>query len=102
MIIRLKKINLIILILFFFLGSLEANQIFDIKKSVKDNEHGNFISEFGDPEKDSKFSLIFFEKSFEDIQSFIKAIPNRSPNPVIQKIIYDLLTAKKVEQEFYF
>ena len=95
MIIRLKKINLIILILFFFLGSLEANQIFDIKKSVKDNEHGNFISEFGDPEKDSKFSLIFFEKSFEDIQSFIKAIPNRSPNPVIQKIIYDLLTAKK-------
>ena len=54
MIIRLKKINLIILILFFFLGSLEANQIFDIKKSVKDNEHGNFISEFGDPEKDSK------------------------------------------------
>ncbi len=95
MIIRLKKINLIIFILFFFLGSLEANQIFDIKKSVKDNDFSNFISEFGDPEKDSKFSNIFFEKSFEDIQSFIKALPNRSPNPVIQKIIYDLLTAKK-------
>ena len=37
------------------------------------------------------------EKSFEDIQSFIKAIPNRSPNPVIQKIIYVLATWKQIQ-----
>ena len=56
---KVEKINLIILILFFFLGSLEANQIFDIKKSVKDMNMAILFQSLGILKKIQSFHYLF-------------------------------------------
>ena len=96
MIIKLKKISLILFILIFFSDTLKSNQIFKDRKVLnKKQQTSNFISEIGDVYKDTIWKSIFLDKTFDDIDSFIKTIPTKSPNPFIQEMIFDFLTTKK-------
>ena len=61
----------------------------------KKQETSSFISEIGDVYKDTIWKSIFLDKTFDDIDSFIKTIPTKSPNPFIQEMIFDFLTTKK-------
>ena len=96
MIIKLKKISLILFILIFFSDTLKSNQIFKDRKVLnKKQETSSFISEIGDAYKDTIWKSIFLDKTFDDIDNFIKTIPTKSPNPFIQEMIFDFLTTKK-------
>ena len=96
MIIKLKKVSLILLILIFFSDTLRSNQIFRERKDLNKNQlTSNFISEIGDVNKDTIWKSIFLDKTFDDIQSFVKAIPTKSPNPFVQEMVFDFLTTKK-------
>ncbi len=96
MIIKLNKISLILFILIFFSDTLKSNQIFKDRKVLnKKQETSSFISEIGDVYKDTIWKSIFLDKTFDDIDSFIKIIPTKSPNPFIQEMIFDFLTTKK-------
>ena len=96
MIIKLKKISLILFILIFFSDTLKSNQIFKDRKVLnKKKETSSFISEIGDVYKDTIWNSIFLDKTFDDIDNFIKTIPTKSPNPFIQEMIFDFLTTKK-------
>jgi hypothetical protein len=95
-IIKLKKISLILFILIFFSDTLKSNQLFKDRKVLnKKQQTSNFISEIGDVNKDTIWKSIFLDKTFDDIDSFIKTIPTKSPNPFIQEMIFDFLTTKK-------
>ena len=79
MIIKLKKISLILFILIFFSDTLKSNQIFKDRKVLnKKQETSSFISEIGDVYKDTIWKSIFLDKTFDDIDSFIKTIPTNS------------------------
>ncbi len=96
MIIKLKKISVVLFILIFFSNNLESNQLFrGGKTSNKSQQTSNFISEIGDVYKDTIWKTIFEDKSFDDIERFIKTIPTKSPNPFVQEMIFDFLTTKK-------
>ena len=96
MIIKLKKISLILFILIFFSDTLKSNQIFKDRKVLnKKQQTSSFVSEIGDVYKDTIWKSIFLDKTFDDIDSFIKTIPTKSPNPFIQEMIFDFLTTKK-------
>ncbi len=96
MIIKLKKISIVLFILIFFSNNLESNQLFrGGKTSNKSQQTSNFISEIGDLSKDTIWKNIFEDKSFDDIEKFIKTIPTKSPNPFVQEMIFDFLTTKK-------
>ncbi len=96
MIIKLKKISLILFILIFFSDTLESNQIFRDRKGLnKKQQSSDFISEIGDINKDTIWKSVFLDKKFDEIESFIKTIPTKSPNPFIQEMIFDFLTTKK-------
>ncbi len=96
MIIKLKKISLILLILIFFSDTLKSNQIFRERKDLNKNQlTSNFISEIGDVNKDTIWKSIFLDKTFDDIESFVKTIPTKSPNPFVQEMVFDFLTTKK-------
>ena len=76
MIIKLKKISLFLIILIFFSDTLKSNQIFKDRKVLnKTQQTSNLSSEIGDIKKDNIWSSIFFDKKFEDIESFVKTIP---------------------------
>tara|TARA_B100001564_G_C20649291_1_gene676035 strand:- start:452 stop:2131 length:1680 start_codon:yes stop_codon:yes gene_type:complete len=95
-IIKLKKISLILLILIFFSDTLKSNQIFRERKDLNKNQlTSNFISEIGDVNKDTIWKSIFLDKTFDDIESFVKTIPTKSPNPFVQEMVFDFLTTKK-------
>ncbi|MFL2660464.1 MAG: hypothetical protein ACJ0G4_00765 [Alphaproteobacteria bacterium] len=80
---------------FFFLNS-QANQLFgDNPTSRKKQNNANFISQIGDENKDSKWKNIFQDKAYLDIKEFIEALPSKSPNAVVQKMILNFLTTKK-------
>ena len=96
MILKLKKISLILFILIFYTGPLESNQIFREKNVLnKKPQTSGFLSEIGDVYKDSIWKTIFLGKTFGDIESFVKNIPTKSPNPFVQNMILDFLTTKK-------
>ncbi len=92
----MKKISLILLILIFFSDTLKSNQIFRERKDLNKNQlTSNFISEIGDVNKDTIWKSIFLDKTFDDIESFVKTIPTKSPNPFVQEMVFDFLTTKK-------
>ena len=96
MILKLKKISLILFILIFSVDSLESNQIFRDRNVLnKKQQTSSFSSEIGDVNKDSIWETVFRGKTFSDIESFIKTIPTKSPNPFVQNMILDFLTTKK-------
>ena len=96
MILKLKKISLILFVLIFLGDTLESNQIFKDKKVFnKKQQTSNLISEIGDVYKDTVWKSIFLDKTFDDIESFVKIIPTKSPNPFVQEMIFDFLTTKK-------
>ena len=95
-ILKLKKISLVLFILIFCGNPLESNQIFrDNNVLDKKQQTSKFISEIGDVDKDSIWKNIFLGKTFDDIESFVKNIPTKSPNPFVQNMILDFLTTKK-------
>ena len=95
-ILKLKKISLILFFLIFLGDTLESNQIFKDKKVFnKKLQTSNFISEIGDVNKDTVWKSIFLDKTFDDIENFVKTIPTKSPNPFVQEMIFDFLTTKK-------
>ena len=82
--------------LFFFCLNSQANQIFgDNPTSRKKQNNANFVSQIGDENKDSKWKNIFQDKAYLDIKEFIEALPSKSPNAVVQKMILNFLTTKK-------
>ena len=92
----MKKISLFLFILIFFSDNLESNQIFkDRKALIKKQQSSNFISEIGDDSKDTVWRSVFLNKKFDEIESFLKTIPTKSPNPFVQEMIFDFLTTKK-------
>ena len=92
------KINKFLLVsfLFFFCLNSQANQIFgDNPTFRKKQNNANFVSQIGDENKDSKWKNIFQDKAYLDIKEFIEALPSKSPNAVVQKMILNFLTTKK-------
>ena len=82
--------------LFFFCLNSQANQLFgDNPTSRKKENKANFVSQIGDENKDSKWKNIFQDKAYIDIKEFIEALPSKSPNAVVQKMILNFLTTKK-------
>ena len=96
MILKLKKISLILLVLIFCSDTLESNQIFNDRNVLnRKQQSSSFLSEIGDVDKDGIWKTIFTGKTFDDIESFVKTIPTKSPNPFVQNMILDFLTTKK-------
>ena len=92
------KINKFLLVsfLFFFCLHSQANQLFgDNPTTRKKQNKANFVSQIGDENKDSKWKNIFQDKAYIDIKEFIEALPSKSPNAVVQKMILNFLTTKK-------
>jgi hypothetical protein len=86
----------LVFFLFFFCLNSQANQIFgDNPTSRKKQNNANFVSQIGDENKDSKWKNIFQDKAYLDIKEFIEALPSKSPNAVVQKMILNFLTTKK-------
>jgi len=95
-ILKLKKISLILFILIFCSDTLESNQIFKDRNVVnKKQQTSSFLSEIGNMDKDGIWKTIFIDKTFDDIESFVKTVPTKSPNPFVQNMILDFLTTKK-------
>ena len=92
------KINKFLLVsfLFFFCLNSQANQLFGDNPTFRKKQNNtNFISQIGDENKDSKWKNIFQDKAYLDIKEFIEALPSKSPNAVVQKMILNFLTTKK-------
>ncbi|MEL0246570.1 MAG: hypothetical protein VW954_05090 [Alphaproteobacteria bacterium] len=88
-------INLLFSLLLFFANSIFANQIiFD--KSELDNDFNKkiYISEIGD-EKNLNFLNLFNKKKSKDIENLLSIIPTKNSNPVVQDLIFEILTSKK-------
>ena len=82
--------------LFFFCLNSQANQLFGDNPTFRKKQNNtNFISQIGDENKDSKWKNIFQDKAYLDIKEFIEALPSKSPNAVVQKMILNFLTTKK-------
>ena len=92
---KLIGINLLFSLLLFFASSIFANQIiFD--KSELDNDFNKkiYISEIGD-EKNLNFLNLFNKKKSKDIENLLSIIPTKNSNPVVQDLIFEILTSKK-------
>ena len=92
---KLIGINLLFSLLLFFANSIFANQIiFD--KSELDNDFNKkiYISEIGD-EKNLNFLNLFNKKKSKDIENLLSIIPTKNSNPVVQDLIFEILTSKK-------
>ena len=92
---KLIGINLFFSLLLFFASSIFANQIiFD--KSELDNDFNKkiYISEIGD-EKNLNFLNLFNKKKSKDIENLLSIIPTKNSNPVVQDLIFEILTSKK-------
>lgn len=92
---KLARINLLIILLIFHANSLFANQIiFDKIDLGNDSNAQKYISEIGDDKK-LNFINLFNKKNYKDIENFLLVLPTKSPNPIIQDLIFEILTTKK-------
>lgn len=81
--------------LFFYANSLFANQIiFDKIDLGNDSNAQKYISEIGDDKK-LNFINLFNKKNYKDIENFLLVLPTKSSNPIIQDLIFEILTTKK-------
>ena len=92
---KLARINLLIILLTFYANSLFANQIiFDKIDLGNDSNAQKYISEIGDDKK-LNFINLFNKKKYKDIENFLLVLPTKSSNPIIQDLIFEILTTKK-------
>ena len=92
---KLARINLLIILLIFYANSLFANQIiFDKIDLGNDSNAQKYISEIGDDKK-LNFLNLFNKKNYKDIENFLLVLPTKSSNPIIQDLIFEILTTKK-------
>ena len=81
--------------LIFYANSLFANQIiFDKIDLGNDSNAQKYISEIGDDKK-LNFINLFNKKNYKDIENFLLVLPTKSSNPIIQDLIFEILTTKK-------
>ena len=81
--------------LIFHANSLFANQIiFDKIDLGNDSNAQKYISEIGDDKK-LNFINLFNKKNYKDIENFLLVLPTKSSNPIIQDLIFEILTTKK-------
>ena len=92
---KLARINLLIILLIFHANLLFANQIiFDKIDLGNDSNAQKYISEIGDDKK-LNFINLFNKKNYKDIENFLLVLPTKSSNPIIQDLIFEILTTKK-------
>ena len=88
-------INLLFGLLLFFASSIFANQIIFDKNDLNDDFNKKiYISEIGD-EKNLNFLNLFNKKKSKDIENLLSIIPTKNSNPVVQDLIFEILTSKK-------
>ena len=88
-------INLLFSLLLLFASSIFANQIiFDKSELNNDFNKKKYISEIGD-EKNLNFLNLFNKKKSKDIENLLSIIPTKNSNPVVQDLIFEILTSKK-------
>ena len=88
-------INLLFSLLLLFSSSIFANQIiFDKSELNNDFNNKKYISEIGD-EKNLNFLNLFNKKKSKDIENLLSIIPTKNSNPVVQDLIFEILTSKK-------
>ena len=88
-------INLLFSLSLLFASSIFANQIiFDKSELNNDFNDKKYISEIGD-EKNLNFLNLFNKKKSKDIENLLSIIPTKNSNPVVQDLIYEILTSKK-------
>lgn len=84
------------LIFLFFFESANSNQELFQKQPKIFSNNDNYISEIGiDKYENFIWQNIFFDKSFEDIKSFVSNLPTKSSNAVVQDLVFSFLTSKK-------
>ena len=92
---KLIGINLLFSLLLLFSSSIFANQIiFDKSELNNDFNNKKYISEIGD-EKNLNFLNLFNKKKSKDIENLLSIIPTKNSNPVVQDLIFEMLTSKK-------
>ena len=92
---KLIGINLLFSLLLLFASSIFANQIiFDKSELNNDLNNKKYISEIGD-EKNLNFLNLFNKKKSKDIENLLSIIPTKNSNPVVQDLIFEILTSKK-------
>ena len=92
---KLIRINLLIFSLIFVADLLFANQIiFDKSELNNDFKIQKYISEIGEDKK-SNFLNLFNQKNYKDIENFFSVLSTKNSNPVIQDLIFEILTTKK-------
>ncbi|MEC8265499.1 MAG: hypothetical protein VX009_01655 [Pseudomonadota bacterium] len=92
---KLARINLLIILWIFYADLLFANQIiFDKIELGNDSKAQKYISEIGDDKK-LNFTDLFNKKNYKDIENFLLILPTKNSNPVIQDLIFQILTTKK-------
>ena len=85
------------LIFLFFFESANSNQELFQKQPKIFSNNDNYISEIGiDKYENFIWQNIFFDKSFEDIKSFVSNLPTKSSNAVVQDLVFSFLTSKKI------
>ena len=81
--------------LIFHANSLFANQIIFEKIDLSNDSNAQkYISEIGDDKK-LNFINLFNKKKYKDIENFLLVLPTKSSNPIIQDLIFEILTTKK-------
>ena len=92
---KLIGINLLFSLLLLFSSSIFANQIIFDKNDLNDDFNKKiYISEIGD-EKNLNFLNLFNKKKSKDIENLLSIIPTKNSNPVVQDLIFEMLTSKK-------
>ena len=83
------------LALFFLCKLADANQtVFDNHDSFRSSKE--YLSEFFiTDEGDDKWKNFFENKSFEEIELFLKTMPVNTSDQIIQNIIFEILVSKK-------
>ena len=98
---KLKRINFLVILLIFYADLPFANQIIFDKSDVSiDSKSQKYISEIGDDKK-LNFINLFKKKNYKNIEKFLLDLPTKNSNPVIQDLIFEILTSKKkVDKDF--
>ena len=92
---KLARINLLIILVIFYANLLFANQIIFEKIDLSNDSNAQkYISEIGDDKK-LNFINLFNKKKYKDIENFLLVLPTKSSNPIIQDLIFEILTTKK-------
>ena len=79
----------------FFLHTYFSNQIIYDKIDLGNYSNAQkYISEIGDDKK-LNFINLFNKKNHKDIENFLLVLPTKSSNPIIQDLIFEILTTKK-------